>query len=476
MKKTILTILMCAFSCGIFAQISNSVYFDKLNYRQHHLNPSFQPIGKFYVGVPFLSSISVGGGNTDLTLTDIFRKVKVNGKEETVLFCDKNAGSGVDDFMDALHGREQFFASLRMDYVDAGYRINDKFYVSFNVSKCFDANIVIPEKIFEFLFKGMENGENFDFEIDKMDLSATLYTEYAGGFSAKFDDKLTIGAKAKFLVGNGNISSNFRNLDIEANEKQWKITGSASIKSSIYKMKYITDEDDGKIDDVKFDDDEKYNDELTNGLGHGFAIDAGANYQITPELNVSASVLDLGFISWSNNIQEVDTREDFVYEGVPFEISKDNAASGWWDPYKQQFQNMLKVNENPEKYTNWLCAKLFVGGEYTFLDGLLSAGLLSKTYIKRKSAREELIIAGGVRPNSHFSGTFNYSFFNGWNNIGLGLNCNAGPINIFAAMDHIPLRYAKMSGAKVPCYLRDTKVTFGLGVVIGYNKEDKNNY
>ena len=170
MKKTLLLLLFGMICCTLSAQISNTLYFDKQNYRQHHLNPAFQPDGKLYVGVPFLSTIAAGGGNTDLTLTDVFKTKKVDGKYKTYLFCDKNV-MAIDEFMNALHGREQVHAAYEIDMFDAGYRINKNLFATFSVSNKMEASISIPKELFQFAFEGMKNGEKFDFHLDNMSIA-----------------------------------------------------------------------------------------------------------------------------------------------------------------------------------------------------------------------------------------------------------------------------------------------------------------
>lgn len=468
MKKTLTLLLFGMICCTLSAQISNTLYFDKQNYRQHHLNPSFQPKGKLYVGVPLVSTVAVGGGNTDITLTDIFKSKKIDGEQKTLLFCDKNV-MAADEFLDAIHGREQLHASYRIDLFDAGYRINDKMFVTLTVSNKMESAISIPKEFFEFFFVGMENGETFDLCVDKMAVSGSLYTEIAGGFSSKLDENLAWGAKAKFLIGHANVSSNLRNLHMSASEDEWQVSGSGNLRITTPTMEITTTETD-RVSGLKSN-----GGKITKAQGHGFAIDAGVNYQVTPEVKISASILDLGFLAWTGNVQELNPREYFSYKGIEYEVSEDNAAEGWWGPYKRRFKRMLKKNEHPENYTTWLSAKLLLAGEYAFMDDKFSVGALSKTYILRKATREELVLSANFRPIEHFSGTFTYTLFNGWNNIGIGLNGNAGPINLYAAIDHIPLRYASMDGHKVPCYVRDTKVTLGMGVVIGYKRNNRFN-
>nr|MCR5453491.1 hypothetical protein [Bacteroidales bacterium] len=66
------------------AQISNTIYFDKYNYRQHHLNPAMMPDQRFYFSV--VGNVAMDFGNKSLSFSDVVKNV--NGK--SVLFLDKS--------------------------------------------------------------------------------------------------------------------------------------------------------------------------------------------------------------------------------------------------------------------------------------------------------------------------------------------------------------------------------------------------
>ena len=47
--------------------------------------------------------------------------------------------------------------------------------------------------------------------------------------------------------------------------------------------------------------------------GYGFGIDLGASYKIMDNLTVSASILDLGFISWSKSSTQIANANSIRY-------------------------------------------------------------------------------------------------------------------------------------------------------------------
>lgn len=60
-----------------------------------------------------------------------------------------------------------------------------------------------------------------------------------------------------------------------------------------------------------------------------------------------------------------------------------------------------------------------------------------------------------------------------WNNLNAGVNLNLGPVNLYAAMDHIPLKYAKCEDVKFPSDTRFMRANVGLAFVFGYKKPVK---
>lgn len=130
--KFIFVFVVLFLSVSSYSQLSNTLYFNDYNPRQHWLNPSFRPEGKFYVGMPALSTIAVGGGNSRLTFEDIFQNVTVNGEKKTVLFFDKNADSeGYENFLKKMKYNERIFASYRLHLLEFGFRIKEKGYATF---------------------------------------------------------------------------------------------------------------------------------------------------------------------------------------------------------------------------------------------------------------------------------------------------------------------------------------------------------
>lgn len=478
MKKSSLYRLFATFSfCGLCAtasaQLSNTLFFDKYNPRQQWTNPAEQPVGKFYIGFPALSTIGVTAGNSDLVFTDVIKNIYRDGRNQSVLFCDKDA-NGTTDFLKAFNGNERVFAAYRLNLIDFGFRLREKNYVTFAISNRMETVAKVPGAFADFALSGMQDGRVYDFDANDLSVNSTLFTEFAVGFSRKVNEQLTVGGKLKFLYGHANIKTDFKDIQITGSEDMWCIKGDASVHGAVPGLKIIDDEN-GKIDSVDFDDDNMSTSDYIKPQGKGFAVDLGATYQLLPQLKLSASVVDLGFIHWTKNLLEVDKTKDFFYDGVDYDINDD--STDYWQPYQDVLENMCSDNKNPDSYWSMLTAKIYAGAEYSFWQDRLGLGLLSKTYILNGYAWEDVVASANFRPWKQLTATLTYNMFDGeWNNIGAGLNFNAGPVNLWCAVDNIPLKYGKTEDdVMFPSNTRYVRANFGLAFMFGY-KGDKIKY
>ena len=473
MKKIFSLLLLFSF-CVLHAQMSNTTYFDKYNLRQHKMNPAMQPIGEFYIGMPALSTIAVSGGNSRFVFQDLFQNEVVDGEKRTLLFLDKNADASMyDNFVDQLKAKERLFASYRMDIIDFGFRNRHNGYVTVGLSNRMETMVILPHQTLGLAFGQMHNGESYDMRVNRLSASASLYTELALGYSMALNDQFTVGAKLKYLYGHANVYTDFYDASLVGNEDEWYLKGDACIRASVPGLRFVPDEE-MEIDEVEFDDDQSVS-SYAKPQGHGASIDLGATYQCTNlPLQLSASVLDLGFIRWTKNISQLDYNQDFVYDGIDYRITDTDDLEDYYDSYEEQLHDMYKINSSPSAYTSALATKFLLGAEYAFWNDRVGVGALSKTYIFRRTAWEEFLISCNFRPSVWYSLSLTYGLFDGeWNNLSAGMNFNLGAFNLNFAVDNIPFKYAKSNDVIYPSNRRSVRAQVGIAFLFKYKDTDK---
>src|ERR1035437_1699005 len=86
LRYLVLSLLIGAFHLNAQAQQVNTLYFMENVPVRNNLNPAFQPITNFYLGLPILGLTQFGIGNNSLSLKDVI----YNNNGQTISFLDQN--------------------------------------------------------------------------------------------------------------------------------------------------------------------------------------------------------------------------------------------------------------------------------------------------------------------------------------------------------------------------------------------------
>ncbi len=450
MNKTYKHLLVAALLMtggAAMAQNLNSAYFtDDYKFR-HDMNPAFDN-SQNYISIPALGNISVSlqgnFGYQDVVYHNPRYGQDAGAKKMTTFMnpyiSNSEALSGFSK------GNNRVMGDVSIAILSAGFKgfggyntieLNSK--ISFGMS--------LPYELFAFA----KNIGNQNYQIGDISMMARSYEELAIGHSRKVNDKLRVGAKLKFLLGVAD--ADFRMEDVRADlsgTDKWTVSGKAnaqvSMKGFTYKTKPDTYNDASKgnydkIDDVDVDG---------VGLGgFGMAVDLGGVYQVNRNLTVSASVLDLGFISWSNSVKAVNRSNSFEFDGFHDTAVKskyDNANSGnttidkQADDYGDQITDFINLKDMGDQggRTTALAATINLGGEYRLPScDKLSFGLLSSTRINGDYSWTEGRLSANWKPLKWLDGGVNFAVSSFAASMGYVLNIHPKGYNFFIGMDHL---------------------------------------
>jgi hypothetical protein len=171
----------------------------------------------------------------------------------------------------------------------------------------------------------------------------------------------------------------------------------------------------------------------------GAAIDLGVEYKPLPELSVSLSLKDIGFMYW-NNLNASNGAIDGSFDGVYFQ---EGEALQFADSLLSTITGSLKYDPTAKGYVQEMRGKLYVGAEYSFLRNMMSVGLLSKTEFMSNYVSEEISLNYKIRPCHWFGISAGYSFVSGgWSTLGFAMDLKLPPFNFYVATDYTPLYYS----------------------------------
>ncbi|MDR2286475.1 MAG: DUF5723 family protein [Prevotellaceae bacterium] len=453
-------IAMIALSAAITtvpAQV-NTLYYMKTVSTRHELNPSFQPLPNgYYSTIPVVSGFYVGAGNNSLSLDNVLYPKMINGEYKTIWFYH-NEGN-IDDFYNSLKKTTRLYAEADLRLFAFGIRMPHNSYLTVGLNTKMNTGIFIPKDLIKFFTYGTpdpENGNSFD--LSNLGVRSNVYTELATGYSRVIDEKLTVGGKFKLLMGHTNTIMKFNRFTLNASKDKWDFDIKGTINMS-GPFKYEMD-DQEKINGLKFSP--------TDYLcGFGAAIDLGANYKLFDDkLNVSAALLDLGFINWkAKNSANMPIEGSFDFDGIDINI-KDGDAN-WDEGYFDNVMDNIEYSTTYKPYASALATKVLIGAEYSIMDNQLTFGGLSKSTIINKSVFQEITASANYLPFDFLNLSLSYSLLNGrFGTIGLGIGGRMGPVNIFIASDYFPAKYTKQF---VPYKNKSINVQYGFLFNFGYS-------
>ena len=215
------------------AQQINTLYFLENAPMRHTINPAFQPISKGFVNISPLGWMSVGVGNTSLTMSDLFYLDPQTGHTITPLHPngDKQA------LLKSLNNMTLINGDATLGVVNMGFRIKEKGYFTIGLNQHIEIGSTLPRAIPQIVLGGfMTNLEGTNsFNLSRLGAAATIYTELAFGYSHQINEKWTVGGKLKVLVGQANIGINAKNLTLDANIEQWNMKGNLELNFGGYK-------------------------------------------------------------------------------------------------------------------------------------------------------------------------------------------------------------------------------------------------
>lgn len=491
MKVYILKYIVVLFSVLvpniIVGQQVSTLYFVENAPMRNMINPAFQPLVYFYVNLPVIGLFQMHVSNNSLVLKDII--YKNNG--ETFSFV--NSEERTNHFFNDLKSTTLINTDLQTNLFSFGYKHINSFW-SFSLSEKIDGKVGIPKDLIRFSLYGTTDKVNNSYNLKTLQTDFTLYSEAAFGFAYKLSDHCAVGVKLKYLYGLANVSNSNQYLSVDIGTEQLNFNVKGTANTSSQAIVEIGE----KFKSVKIITPEN-NLDWYKPSGQGVGLDLGVDFRISKNINLSASIIDLGFIKWEKNVQNLNYSLNYNYEGTQQNVSLSENASSLWDNIYNQlisqnnlvdslvtaFRSSSVLSKSYNVYTTTTTVKLNLGAEYTLSNNYISFGLLSRTFFFNKTVNEELTLSLNAKPNEWLNTSLSYSFLN--NNIssfGAGFGLRTSFIHWLFAADYIPFYKAALPitllGANnpnvdIPIPYNSKNINFCVGITLVFDEVKPSN-
>lgn len=419
-----------------------------------YTNPAFMPECKYYIGLPFISSWYFNFNNNGFVVSDLLKK-----RDDDSIYFD------VDNMISKLSKNNYLSAARQIDYLSAGMKKNDEHYF-FNITRKDFIRFSYPKDLIILLFKGNEAFIGKTANLEETGLHVSQYIEFGFGVAKNFNETLIIGAKIKYLFGISNISTKKSNISLYTAPGTYEITAKADVLLNTS----------GSVSN-------KLNSVSGKKINHGFSIDMEASYLINNKVNISASIIDLGFISWRENPKNYKIEDaSFTFTGIDIFDFFDTTNTS--DPIQSVIDSLkttFEIEESSNAYNHTLIPRIYIGTSYLLNDNSDLSLLIQSEYFN-KTLYPSLTIGYNRKIIDKVAVSINYSILNrSYNNIGLGFSMNLWPVQLYLVSDNIYYLFnlgmtSNFPGIDrnliIPLKTKNAHVRFGVNLIFGRELKD----
>lgn len=439
--KLLLTGVLFLFLAGsMHAQQSNTLFLLHSIPQSNQLNPAVQLKCKWFIGIPLLNTMHVNYSNSSFTYNDLADGTAV----------------ALDDVYSRLNRMNMISAEAIAYPVSLGYRDGTNYY-TFSVADRFMTYHSFTKKMASVLLYGNAQfiGETARFNNTRF--NATYFRQYSAGWSVKYDRFTTFGVRGKLLFGKGSLhtgSSRIR-LGTDVETFALNMTGDVTFNSSFPLV--LTQNSAGAITDIQLQEVE-YLSLLMNPRNVGLAADIGVIHTYSNNITLSASLLDVGAILWTDDVYNIEAEVDFVYEGAG--EGTDFSVAAYYRDLSDSIASDIIYDVTTRPYVSALPTQLILGGSYQYNEHV-SLGAVVRNMLVNRRLSSSITASVNVSLIDRFQGSLSWSYLNNTPlNVGAGLAYTGRGMQVYAVTDNF-------LGFFRPLDTRTLNFRFGMNLMLG---------
>lgn len=418
------------------------------------LNPGVKVPQTKHFGIPLLSQIHINGGASGVSVFDIFGEstVDINTRIGNKIFEMKNT-----DF---------FTVTQQLELLNIGWLGKNDIYFSGGIYQEFDFISYFPRDLAILAWEGNRDYLDYPFDLGELSLTGDLLNVFHFGMNKSVNKKLILGVRAKVYSSMASVSSTDNrgtfttSLDTDGVNIYDHTINDADI--SVYTSGYSALRDaDGGIGGQLLG-------RSFFGGNLGVGIDLGATYNVTNRIITSASILDLGAIFHTKDVESYNAKGTYTLNGIELifpPLSDGDLTIPYYDNLEDQFEAEIPVDTLTNSFTRLRPLKMNASIAYGFGDSfgggecdcrnpgggaewVQEIGLQYYSIFRPKGPQlaGTLFYRRRILEGLSMKGTYTIDSFSA-SNIGVGLVADLGTFNFYIAGDNL-LRYGNIAKAK----------------------------
>jgi len=447
--RKIYLILIVIFQLSGFAQNKEVLYNFTSIPQASLVNPGADVSYKFYFGIPVLSGVSANLGSSSFSAYDLFAN---NGVD----FNDK-----VRNVINNSSSKDKTHVNQQLELFSGGFRVggrDSQSYISFGAYQEFDFLMYVPKDLAILAIDGNRDYIGKSFNLADLNVRAEVLSVFHVGFHKKLSEKLVLGGRAKLYSSGANATS--------TKNSGFIYTGQSVGTPNIYEQ-VIASHLELKTSGIATFTKDEYEGNIPEDIAHntffngslGFGIDAGMTYYFKENLQFTASVVDLGFINHTKDIETLSYKGTYNYKGANPSFDPANKPKDIFDEFDKAIPRDTLYN----KYTTWRPTKFYSSIQYSFGESRSNEDCNCKgkttTNYANAVGGQLFIMSMPVEPFVALTAFYKRSIFEKLDfkatytfdpysdkNIGLGLSGTLGKLNMYLLVNNV-LEYKDISKA-----------------------------
>lgn len=316
-----------------------------------------------HFGIPFLSHLHFNGGSSGVTAYDVFQTSNtsdINSRISAAILNMKNT-----DF---------FSATQQLELLSFGWRNKNDIYFSGGFYQEFDMITYFPKDLAVLGWEGNRDYLDYEFDLADLNTSADLMTVLHFGANKKISKKLTVGAQFKVYSS----MFNFRSTNNQGVFVTREGDGSANIYDHQLVDADVQLQTSGIASLIDNDDVSAPGDVVNHALGRAFfggnlgvGLDLGATYEINRNWTVSASVLDLGAVFHTNDVENYRAHGSYNLSGINLifpSLEEGESTLPYYQNLEDEITERVPIDTLYNKYTTMRPVKMNAAVSYHFGD------------------------------------------------------------------------------------------------------------
>lgn len=432
------------------------------------MNPAIGYNCKSFIEMPVFSEIMLHAGNNLFSYNEL---VGFNSNEDNYFLNYQQIQNSA-----GINNRMYFSGNLTL--LGGGMEWN-QFYVSGDIGLKSFISIGVPRDFLRATDGNwdLQNNVPRDLDLSNTFLTTHVFTRLSLAMSANYNSAFRLGGRLSYLQGTANMRTKRSTilLNTEDDPLVLNVISNHEIQSSFPANIQRNNNDRITSVDLNGAFDNVIRDYMFN-KNRGASLDVGMVYDYSENIQVTASVVDIGFVRWKSNVNTFTEAANFVFDGIDLtQYTADTDDSDIIEALQDSIRTNFTVDVMQDAHVSLLPVKTYIGMNLT-LNEAFETGATIRADIHDRNIYPSLTLSLMYRPISSLRGVVSYSLMNrSYNNIGAGIVAGKKSMQFYIVTDIIPLRYArdKASGLIVPYNARSFNVQLGFNWIFNCSDPKK---